>query len=219
MFVLIVAHAISAKDNGDGAALRWLPGYCATTEFSSRMAVCSKDTSGAWHMLPTDDEVAGRRRCAKRCTRCRNCRFVSYSRQDNDCNWYADCRLGGLRDSPSGHHSAQIKWGRSGELARQRKSRLQPLHAPPTALMIYHIAKTGGTALGSLLNGNGWQARRHELRQQGQQLLLPLVRRPLRLFLCPLPSALRRRRARTLRNPSRKLLASGERRTLRPRAP
>ena len=173
--LLIVANAISAKDNGDGAALRWLPGYCATTEFSSRMAVCSTDTSGAWHMLPTDDEVAGRRRCAKRCTRCRNCRFVSYSRQDNDCSWYADCRLGGLRDSPSGHHSAQVKRGISDELARQRQSRPQPPHAPPTALMIYHIAKTGGTALGSLLNGRGWQARRHELRQQGQRLSLPLV--------------------------------------------
>ena len=108
------------------------------------MAVCSTDTSGAWHMLPTDDEVAGRRRCAKRCTRCRNCRFVSYSRQDNDCSWYADCRLGGLRDSPSGHHSAQVKRVISGELARQRQSRPQPPHAPPTALMIYHIAKTGG---------------------------------------------------------------------------
>ena len=165
-------------NHGSLQSLQWLPGVCAVTEFSSRMAVCRTDKSGAWHMMPTADEGAGRRGCAKRCRLCRNCRFVSYSMVDNDCSWYADCNLRALGDSPSDHHSAQVKSGaRISELTRPHRSRRrgQPPHAPPTALMIYHIAKTGGTALGSLLNGHGWNARKLELQQQGRQLLLPLV--------------------------------------------
>ena len=123
----------SPRNAGGGAALQWLPGFCAVTEFSSRMAVCSTDKSGAWHMLPTDDEAAGQRGCAKRCTRCRNCRFVSYSMMDNDCSWYADCNLRALGDSPSGHHSAQVKSGAGSELTRPPRSRVaanRPTHHP-----------------------------------------------------------------------------------------
>ena len=91
--------------------LQWLPGYCAVTEFSSRVALCSTDKSGAWHTLPTDDAVKGQRSCAKRCTRCRNCRFVSYSMSQNDCSWYAECNLRALGDNKfqTDHHSAQVK--------------------------------------------------------------------------------------------------------------
>jgi hypothetical protein len=39
-------------------SVQWLPGVCAVTEFSSRMAVCRTDKSGAWHMMPTADEGA-----------------------------------------------------------------------------------------------------------------------------------------------------------------
>ena len=159
--------------------LQWLPGYCAVTQFSSRMSLCSSDKSGAWHMLPTDDAIEGRRRCAKRCTHCRNCRFVSYSRSQNDCSWYAECNLGALGDSKkfqTDHHSAQVQSDRIG-LTRLRRSRphLQPSHAPPTALLFYHMAKTGGTALRSLLSGFAWRAHKRKLLQQGRKLLLPLV--------------------------------------------
>ena len=158
--------------------LQWLPGYCAVTEFSSRMALCSTDKSGAWHMLPTDDAVKGQHSCAKRCMRCRNCRFVSYSMSQNDCSWYAECNLRALGDNKfqTDHHSAQVKSDRI-ELTRPHRSRfhLQPSHAPPTALFFYHMSKTGGTALGNLLSGFAWRSRKRELQQQGRQLLLPLV--------------------------------------------
>ena len=147
---------------------QWLPGYCAVTEFSSRMALCSTDKSGAWHMLPTDDAVKGQRSCAKRCTHCRNCQFVSYSRSQNDCSWYAECNLRALGDNKlqTDHHSAQVK-SKKIELTRPHRSRLhlQPSHAPPTALFFYHMSKTGGTALGNLLSGFAWRARKRELQQ------------------------------------------------------
>ena len=155
--------------------LQWLPGYCAVTEFSSRMAVCTTDRSGAWHMLPTEDTVEGQRSCAKRCTRCRNCRFVSYSRTQNDCSWYAECNITALGSQlQTKHHSALVKMDRI-EIARPHRSQLEPPHAPPTALIFYHMAKTGGTALCNLLNGFAWRTRKREFQKQGRQLLLPLV--------------------------------------------
>ena len=91
--------------------LRWRPGYCAVTEFSSRISGCSTDQKGAWHMQPTQNTTEGQRRCAARCLRCRNCRFVSYSRRSNDCSWYSECNLGALGSqfAAEEHHTAQVK--------------------------------------------------------------------------------------------------------------
>jgi len=109
--------------------------------------------------------------------RCQNCRFVSYSRSANDCSWYSECNLGALNTeySVEGHHTAQIKSGSLKALTRPRRIRPSPTTPPPTALIVYHIPKTGGTALMNLLSGFAWRARKAELLQQGAELRLPLT--------------------------------------------
>ena len=80
--------------------LDWRSGYCKATEFSSRESNCHSDSMGAWHVPSTGNVTDGRRRCAARCSRCHNCRFVSFSLENRDCSWYAACNLSRLHPPP-----------------------------------------------------------------------------------------------------------------------
>ena len=57
-------------------------GYCGQTELGGD---CDKGHLGSW---------AGARTlhaCAKKCSDCARCAFVSFSAQFGDCSWYSSC--------------------------------------------------------------------------------------------------------------------------------
>lgn len=74
----------SENDSSTDTSLQPVAGYCAVTEGAGD---CAHGSSGCWQGL------ANLSACAARCERCARCRFVSYSRELNDCSWYARCPL------------------------------------------------------------------------------------------------------------------------------
>lgn len=138
----------------------WRPGYCAPTQFTSRPPDCQTDVSGAWAVVRSNaDEQAQRRRCAARCSRCAQCRYVSFSSKWADCSWFHECNYTKLRrDLPAGGHvTARVEQhapsGHRSHQHQQRRRNATRLQHPPHMLLVYHMAKTGGTALISLTNG------------------------------------------------------------------
>ena len=138
----------------------WLPGYCATADTYN--ANCRHARMGARHAPPgsTADD------CAARCLKCENCRFVSFTpplrSEPGDCSWYRDCDMTALgRQFNTGHRTLAVRSHVTPPSARRvhHKPRAGP---PPTALIVFHVAKTGGTALTTLLNGFSW----HKLKAQ-----------------------------------------------------
>ena len=69
--------------------MRWLPGYCATTEPSA--GDCAVGDRGSWVLSPTNLSSwdAAMTACLEWCERCVQCRAVSVSRRHADCSWFA----------------------------------------------------------------------------------------------------------------------------------
>lgn len=113
----------------------WSEGYCAATAFGGD---CSTQDQGAWVTATAD-------KCVDACRRCERCQFVSYKKAAHECSWYNECDVARLLRSPSGF--------RTREVARKRLNghRKPFVTSRPSALIVYHTAKTGGTSLLSLL--------------------------------------------------------------------
>ena len=63
----------------------WQPGYCQTTAYFAAKGDCSTDIVGSMEGVASADE------CARRCTECESCAYVSFSRRDRSCDWYSAC--------------------------------------------------------------------------------------------------------------------------------
>ena len=91
------------------------PGFCAVTNFESGIGDCDHGTMG---VVPLDDprfgygDIHSIESCADWCLHfCVQCRFVSFSRQANDCSWYHSCDLDHLDQrwqKSSKHHSRAV---------------------------------------------------------------------------------------------------------------
>jgi len=67
-------------------------GLCAPTEHNS--GDCELSSSGSWSGM---DSL---RACNEKCRYCDNCVYVSYSKRNDDCSWYASCNLNNLTTMP-----------------------------------------------------------------------------------------------------------------------
>ena len=165
--------------NAPAQELEWRVGSCGQTEFSSRQDTCQVDRKGAWHVSVRGDPLVGAQRCAARCRRCQNCRYVSFSVKERDCSWYAECSMDKLGTGAYGHQSAHVIKQTPlspAAVSRQRTvSRQLTVSRPPTLLVVYHLAKTGGTALMALLNGHAWASVRQARSALGKRHQLPTV--------------------------------------------
>lgn len=82
-------------------------------------------------------DACGIRACAARCARCARCRYISFSRREHDCSWYAACDLERVTDELRlGHHSVQIK-NRSGHLTESAESLLHRADHPASLRCAY----------------------------------------------------------------------------------
>ena len=65
-------------------------GACGATENGGD---CATDSQGAWPMAPPRHSLAT---CIAMCRCCERCRYISYSAQNEDCSWFAACKMGRL---------------------------------------------------------------------------------------------------------------------------
>lgn len=94
-------------------------GFCAETEYNSGDCAASAKGSFEWpvgqrhtatHLGEHDREVGGMIDCMHKCLDCKRCNFVSFSRRERDCSWYASCNLDKISDSfNTGHHSRRVR--------------------------------------------------------------------------------------------------------------
>ena len=81
-------------------------GFCETT--TNNAGHCARDQKGSVTLggplgIKTLDD------CVNFCyERCRNCRVVSFSRKENDCSWFASCRMNSLRTDVGGFVSRRV---------------------------------------------------------------------------------------------------------------
>ena len=92
-------------------------GYCDVTESPPAYASgadCSFSDKGTL-TLPSAAYATWKEallRCRNQCLSCANCRYITVSLQWQDCSWYRDCDLGGLKvlpSSPGSHKSMHVK--------------------------------------------------------------------------------------------------------------
>eukprot|EP00966_Prymnesium_polylepis_P283112 6541841-Prymnesium_polylepis.1 len=82
----------------DGSALRFAGTCGITPEWSpdgESSTNCSTAASGAWKASAKG--VTSLAQCEALCSRCLNCRYVSFSLHFDDCSWFRDCKLSRLR--------------------------------------------------------------------------------------------------------------------------
>ena len=82
------AKAAEAEAKAAEAEAKAVAGTCAETEFGGD---CASDSQGAWAMRGALSD------CVRRCRCCARCRYVSYSRHNSDCSWFASCDLAALK--------------------------------------------------------------------------------------------------------------------------
>tara|TARA_B110001452_G_scaffold8996_1_gene7827 strand:+ start:1048 stop:2049 length:1002 start_codon:yes stop_codon:yes gene_type:complete len=94
------------------------PGYCGKTE--AGRSNCETATRGSFKVRPADTGSwpAIARFCMQRCRSCTNCHFISFSREWEDCSWFAQCDLSSLQDQPQGFATlrstaevGRLRWG------------------------------------------------------------------------------------------------------------
>ena len=86
--------------------MRWTPGFCSRTDEiespGDSAEMCVMRNSGSWKVRsPAGAHDIGMRACERRCRECARCRFFSYSVDFGDCDWFAACDLGALKQSVS----------------------------------------------------------------------------------------------------------------------
>ena len=79
---------------------QWRLGYCEAVPVGAGSG-CEAGASGTWK-VPDGRNATGMRTCAARCRACDKCRFVSYSAQFSDCDWFAACELDKLNSTMPG---------------------------------------------------------------------------------------------------------------------
>ena len=83
---------------------KWRMGYCSAVDIVAAGAAqvsCDTSTAGSWKVLDGLN-ASGMQTCAARCQACDRCRFVSYSAQFSDCNWFTACNLNQLASTVPG---------------------------------------------------------------------------------------------------------------------
>jgi len=96
----LVKEATRAADESQARWVRekdkWVkavPGHCGSTNATHGRAPCSKWSklrSASWDPASAK-RIDGLRACAERCRMCWLCHYVSYSREEDICSWYASC--------------------------------------------------------------------------------------------------------------------------------
>ena len=119
--------------------MMWSEGYCAATAFGGD---CTTQDQGAWRVATAD-------RCVDACRRCERCEFVSYNNKARECSWYAKCDVAKLLRNPAGFRTREV--ARKRPNGRGGSDRKPFVTSRPSALILYHTAKTGGTSLLTLL--------------------------------------------------------------------
>ncbi len=69
------------------------PGFCGVTNSLEGVQCLPTEVQGSWRMGVLDAGAARSMlgECIGKCLSCERCRFVSLSRKDRDCSWYAGC--------------------------------------------------------------------------------------------------------------------------------
>lgn len=80
------------RSGTNAPSANWMPGFCAETSTSAdHLKACETQQQGS---LPLGGKhgIVTRAQCVDFCySRCRRCRYVSYSRELNDCSWFSSC--------------------------------------------------------------------------------------------------------------------------------
>ena len=93
------------------ATSEWLDGFCAVTEESAASVEdsCARDDQGSVP-LGAKFNIRTRQACVDFCfTRCKRCRYVSFSKELGDCSWYHRCDLSALRRNINGGGNLPIQ--------------------------------------------------------------------------------------------------------------
>jgi len=85
---------------GKPAESEWLDGFCAVTESVGSVSdACTRHEMGSVPLGPKFS-IRTRQACVDFCfTRCKRCRYVSFSKELGDCSWYERCDLTSLHTS------------------------------------------------------------------------------------------------------------------------
>ena len=89
---------------GKPAEAEWLPGFCGVTENldGSMTDACERSEQGSLPLGPKFN-IRTRQACVDFCfSRCRRCRYVSFSKEMGDCSWYERCDMTSLRQNING---------------------------------------------------------------------------------------------------------------------
>ena len=88
-------------------------GYCEATKAAKQTASnCKRGHKGWWALngpRHRSSWEAAFDYCAKRCTNCQRCRYISVSIQWNDCSWFHECDMDALKNAPTGFKSAMLE--------------------------------------------------------------------------------------------------------------
>ena len=105
-------------------------GYCGTNrtaDVAAKRASCVS-TYGRWYTPGTQPSL---QECARRCTACDSCRFVSFSAQTVDCSLYAACNVARLTRS-YGYTTLDVRHLSASDLLESPSPPISP--PPPLAL-------------------------------------------------------------------------------------
>ena len=126
MSLIVATFAIPvAAQNSTKRRRRSYPGYCEKTKDDE--GYCSLGNKGSWQASRYG--ITSLEHCALKCLTCANCRFVSFSSQNNDCSWYRDCRLADLRQ---GHGTVSAQVAGTTEASWKLTPLIVPLHVANT---------------------------------------------------------------------------------------
>lgn len=104
----------------------WLPGHCGSASIYG--AACESAASvrqgaaakGSW-------QLASARDCIVRCSACPNCAFVSYSRKEEDCSWFAFCNTSRLSQGATKHRTLRVR-DSEGNIVTRAQERQRHVH-------------------------------------------------------------------------------------------
>ena len=91
--LLVALSTTAVVPTASSPGVRYQDGYCYATPLGEEGS-CDTGRHGAWDTAVYS--IRNMQHYIRKCLRCANCNFVSYTAQQNDCSWYSRCPMHNL---------------------------------------------------------------------------------------------------------------------------